>query len=100
MTTLAIRWSSVRLCVRACVCESNLSNIEISETSWSIKIKFQLDHHWGRGLAAYGFWPDWIRTLVSMAADSSHRVTIWIIIAAVDWLHMVLGQVGAELWFP
>ena len=33
-----------------------------------------LGHHWGGGKAALGFGPDWIRTLVSMATDSSHRV--------------------------
>ena len=51
-----------------------LSDINISETSWQIIIKFHLKHHWGEGLAALGFGPDWIRTLVSMATDSSHRV--------------------------
>ena len=51
-----------------------LSNISISETSWPIVIKFHLGHHWGGGLAALGFGPDRIRTLVSMLTDSSHRV--------------------------
>ena len=37
-------------------------------------IKFHLEHHWGGGLAALGFGPDRIRTLVPMATDSSHRV--------------------------
>ena len=36
--------------------------------------KFYLKHHWGEGKAASGFGPDRIRTLVSMATDSSHRV--------------------------
>ena len=31
-----------------------------------------MKHHWGGGLAALGFGPDWMRTLVSMATDSSH----------------------------
>ena len=31
-------------------------------------------HHWGGGKASVGFDPDWIRSLVSMATDSSHRV--------------------------
>ena len=35
-----------------------------------------LEHRWGGGLAALGFVPDQIRTLVSMATDSSHRVII------------------------
>ena len=50
------------------------SNINISESSWPIIIKFHLKHHWVLGLAAFGFGPDQIRTLVSMATDSSHRV--------------------------
>ena len=51
-----------------------LSDMNISETKWPIIIKFHLKHHWGGGLAALGFGPDRIRTLVSMATDSSHRV--------------------------
>ena len=51
-----------------------LSDMNISETSWLIIIKFHLKHHWRGGLAALGFGPDQIRTLVSMATDSSHRV--------------------------
>ena len=45
-----------------------------SETNGSITTKFYLKHHWGGGLAALGFGPDRIRTLVSMATESSHRV--------------------------
>ena len=62
--------ASVRLCVRP----STLSNMNISETSCPIRIKFHLEHHWGGGLTALGFGQDWIRPLVSMATDSSHRV--------------------------
>ena len=51
-----------------------LSNMNISATSWPIGMKIYLKHHWDGGKAAVGFDPDWIRTLVSMAADSSHRV--------------------------
>ena len=51
-----------------------LSNINISEISWPIAIKFHLEHHLGGVLAALGFGPDRIRTLVSTATDSSHRV--------------------------
>ena len=57
-----------------------LSNMNISETSWLIIIKFHLEHHWGGELAALGFGPDPIRTLVSMEPDNSHRgimVKIW-----------------------
>ena len=53
---------------------STLSNINISETSKPIAIKFYLKHHWGGGKAALGFGADQIRTLVFMATDSSHRV--------------------------
>ena len=66
--------SSRRPSVRPSVRASTLSNINISETSWPIVIKFHQKHHWGGGLAALGFGPDRIRTLVSMATDSSHRV--------------------------
>ena len=48
--------------------------MNISETNGSIATKFYLKHHLGRGFAALGFGPDWIRTLVSMATKSSHRV--------------------------
>ena len=51
--------SSWRPSVRA----STLSNMNISETSWPIVIKFHLEHHWGGGLTALGFWLDRIRTL-------------------------------------
>ena len=48
--------------------------MNISATSWPIEMKFYLKHHWGEGKAALGFDLDGIRTLVSMATDSSHRV--------------------------
>ena len=41
---------------------STLSNMNISETSWPIIIKFHKKHHWGRGLTVSGFGPDQIRT--------------------------------------
>ena len=50
-----------------------LSNINISATSWPIGMKFYVKHHWGGGKASEGFEPDRIRTLVTMATDSSHR---------------------------
>ena len=62
--------ASVRLCIRA----STLSNMNISETSRPITTKFYLKHHWGGGKVALGFDADQIRTLVSMATDSSHRI--------------------------
>ena len=66
--------ASVRPSVRASVHASTLSNMNISETSRPITTKFYLKHHWGGRKAALGFDVDRIRTLVSMATDSSHRV--------------------------
>ena len=58
------------MCVRALT----LSNMNISATSRPIGMKFYLKHHLGGGKALVGFDPDRIRTLVSMATDSSDRV--------------------------
>ena len=71
---LLSRRLSVRPFVRVFVCVSTLSNMNISMTNGSIATKFYLKHHLGGGLAAVGFVPDRIRTLVSMATESSHRV--------------------------
>ena len=62
--------------LHASICASTLSNMNtyMSETSWTIVIKFHLEHHWGGGLTALGFGLGRIRTLVSMATDSSHIV--------------------------
>ena len=57
----------------AYVCPFKLSDMNIFETSWPIIIKFHVKHHWDGGLAALGFGPDRIRTLVFMATDSFHR---------------------------
>ena len=46
----------------------------VRATSRPIGMKFYLKHYWGGGKASVGFDPDQIRTLVSMATDSSHRV--------------------------
>ena len=59
---------------RACVRPFTLSNMNISATSWPIGMKFYLKHHWGGRKASVCFDPDRIKTLVSMATDSSHRV--------------------------
>ena len=48
--------------------------MNISETSRPITVKFYLKHHWGGGQAALCFDADQIRTLVSMATDSSQGV--------------------------
>ena len=65
------------ICASVCPCVGvfTLSNMNISETSGMIAIKFYLKHHiGGEGKTALGFGPDRIRTLVSMAIDSSHWV--------------------------
>ena len=48
--------------------------MNISATSGPISMKFYQKHYWDGGKAALGFGPDWIKTLISMATDSSHRV--------------------------
>ena len=48
--------------------------MNISKINWLIVIKFHQKHHLGGGLTPLGFGPDLIRTQVSMATDSSHRV--------------------------
>ena len=53
---------------------SLLDDPRISPTSGPIITKFYLNHHCVGGKAALGFEPDRIRTLVSMATDSSHKV--------------------------
>ena len=65
---------SVCACVSASIHPLILSNMNISATSWPIGMKFYLKHHWGGGKALVCFDPDLIRTLVSSATDSSHRV--------------------------
>ena len=65
---------SIRLSVRASVHPSTLSNMNISETSWPIILKFHQEHYWGGGLTVLGCGLDPSRTLVSMATDGSHRV--------------------------
>ena len=61
---------------RASVCVSTLSSINISETRLPIIIKFHQEHHSGGALTVLCFGLDQIRTLVSMATDSSHMVTM------------------------
>ena len=56
------------------VCPLTISNMNISKTRGPITTKFYLKHHWGGGKPVVDFGPDRIRTLVSMATDSSHRV--------------------------
>ena len=62
--------------MRAFVRASTFSNSNISKTTKLIVIKFYLKHHRGGGKVALGFGPGRIGTLVSMATDSSHRLTM------------------------
>ena len=63
-------------CMYVCmyVCVFTLSNKYTSENRGPIATKFYLKHHLGGGKAALGFGPDQMRTVVSVATDSSHRV--------------------------
>ena len=65
---------------RLSVCPFTLSDMNISETSWSIIIKFHRKHYWAGGLAALGFGPDQIRTMVYTATDSSHKIIMGMIL--------------------
>ena len=47
------------------------ASVRASVNSRPIAIKFYLKHHWGGGKASVAFDSDQIRTLVSMATDSS-----------------------------
>ena len=64
----------------------------ISATSGPLTNKFDLNHHWGLGKAASGVGPDRIRTLVSMATDSFHRVIMGENIVAALGLSFLIGS--------
>ena len=64
---MVVEPASVGVSVRAFI----LSILNISTTTRPIAIKFYLKHH-EKGKVALGFGPGRIRTLVSMATDSSH----------------------------
>ena len=74
MGELKVFRSNRRPSVHMPVCPSTLSNIYISKNSTQNANKFYLKHHLGEGKAASGVGPDQIRTLHSMATDSSLRV--------------------------
>ena len=75
---MGVEPASVGPCVRVLI----RSNMNISVTKRPITAKFYIKHHWGGGKAAFGFGPDRIGTLVSMATDSSHRVMMGKILLA------------------
>ena len=55
---------------------SSISKKNISEAKRPILIKFNVNYNWDGGLIAVGFWTDCIKIVVSMAIDSSHRLTM------------------------
>ena len=61
-------------------CQSSFHNIisktNISRASGLILIKFYVNHHWVGGLTGLGFGADCIKIVVSIAIDSSHRLTM------------------------
>ena len=61
--------------VRACVCPHFQMQIFL-QVVYQIGSKFYQKHHWGGGKVASGFGPGRIRTLVFMATDISHRLTM------------------------
>ena len=62
------------VCLSVCTRALTISNMNISKTRRPIATKCELKHHWGGGKPAQCFGPDRIRTLVSMATDSSHML--------------------------
>ena len=50
--------------------------MNISEASWPILIKFDVNHNWVGGSVVLGFGADCIKIVVSMATNSSHRITM------------------------
>ena len=78
------------------MCPLTVSNINISKTRGPIVTKFYLKHHWGGGKPALGFGPDRIRTLVSMATDSSHRVIMGnVLIGSFSYLQVTMTYIKA-----
>ena len=71
---MGVEPASVRASVRVSVRALTLSNMKISQTSRPIATNFCLKHYLGGVKAAFGFGPDRIGTLVSMATNNSHRV--------------------------
>ena len=65
---IAYTWSGVR------PSSSTILNMNICATSGPITMKFYKKHHSDGGKAALGFGPDRLKTVVSMATDSSFRV--------------------------
>ena len=70
----------MRPCVRPWDVCSHFSNIDISETSGPMTIKFYPKHHWGGEKPALGFGPHRIRTLVSMATDNYYMVIMIVMV--------------------
>ena len=78
---------------------STILNMNVSATSGPITMKFYHKHHWDEGKAVVGFGPDRIKTLVSMATGSSHRVimekTVFFIQSFI-YLQVMMACMGAR----
>ena len=100
---MELKPASICASVRPCVGVFTLSNMNISETSGLIPINFLSEaSYWGEGKTALGFGPDRIKTLVSMATDSSNLVLlgktaspifIGCLIASFSYLHVRITYV-------
>ena len=58
-----------------------------------------MKHHWSGGLAALGFGPGRLRTLVSMATDSSHRVIMGekLVTTLAPWMSLNFGKIPSPI---
>ena len=84
---------------------STISNMNFSATKGPITMKFYQKLHLDGGKAALGFVPDWIKTLVSMATDSSHMVIMektvlplsqLFFIRSFSYLQVMMTCIGAQ----
>ena len=84
------------------MCPLTISNMNISKIRGPIATKVYLKHHWDGGKPVLGFGPDRIRTLVSIATDSSHRVIMGKTASQVTmtyiraWMSSKFGQIRPQ----
>ena len=69
-------WSYMPLSVKIFFHLDYNGEMNISEASLLILIKFYIKDHWGGGKAAYGLGADWIQSMVSITTKSSHRLKV------------------------
>ena len=107
-TSRAVARPYVSACISLCV---NIFKHEYLRDKQADRNQILFEHHWDGGKASVGFDPDRIRTLVSMATDSSHRFImgkrrhhvfsnafdqILFILAGNDDMHVSLDEL--EIW--